>query len=109
MSVIGPLVVILSLAVAGAACGGEAGPADPKAPKTAAARARAEANPGDSPPPRAGKRWGGWRYRGAREECFFVVGRACFPDLARACAAAACKPDQRCNSDGAGPATVRCE
>ena len=25
-----------------------------------------------------GTKWGGWRYQGERQDCFFVVGRSCF-------------------------------
>jgi hypothetical protein len=80
-------------------------------PKThdAADRARAEAAASpDEPVPGDGKHWGGWRYQGARDDCFFVVGRRCFADQRKACAAAKCKSDE-CDVTGGGPATVSCK
>jgi len=75
----------------------------------AARRARAEAAAsGEEPVSGQGKHWGGWRYQGSRDDCFFVVGRACFDDEKRACAAARCK-SHRCKVEGGGPATVSCE
>jgi hypothetical protein len=55
-----------------------------------------------------GKRWGGWRYAGDRDDCFFLVGRKCYPTEAAACKAAKCGR-RKCDVDGAGPATVRCK
>ena len=55
----------------------------------------------------AGKQWGGWRYSGARDECYFLVGRKCFATEAAACKAAKCGR-KRCDTSGAGPATVTC-
>jgi hypothetical protein len=54
-----------------------------------------------------GKQWGGWRYSGSRDACFFVVGRRCFSSEAKACAAATCGT-KSCVADGGGPATIRC-
>lgn len=116
------LAVATALVIALAACGGK--PHVNRAPKaiadddTAAAdrpkthdaadRARAEAaeNP-DEPVSSQGKHWGGWRYQGSRDDCFFVVGRRCFADEKKACAAAKCKNDE-CEVTGGGPATVSC-
>jgi hypothetical protein len=55
----------------------------------------------------AGGRWGGWRYTGDRDECFFVVGRKCFKTETSACAAARCG-SRKCETSGGGPATVAC-
>jgi len=57
--------------------------------------------------PRQGKAWGGWRYAGSRDDCFFVVKRRCFASEDAACKAADCG-DRRCVGDGGGPVTVRC-
>ncbi|HTJ40550.1 MAG TPA: hypothetical protein VL463_00580 [Kofleriaceae bacterium] len=102
-----------------AACGGKthkhratsSGGADEQGPRThdAAARAKAEAEASpDDPVSGQGKHWGGWRYQGSRDDCFFVVGRRCFADEARACAAAKCKSGE-CELEGGGPATVVCK
>lgn len=90
------------------ASGGAA--AGPRAPRTAAERARAEkatAGEGDQVSG-AGKKWGGWRYQGSRDECFFLVKRKCYDKRAEACTAARCG-GKRCVVEGGGPATVRCE
>jgi hypothetical protein len=90
----------------------------PPGPKTAAERARAEraaaeqaAAEGsageDAPVSGDGKSWGGWRYQGRRDDCFFVVERDCFTTLAAACEATECKVG--CTSRGAGPAIVYCK
>jgi hypothetical protein len=54
-----------------------------------------------------GGKWGGWRYTGDRNDCFFVVGRRCFKSEAAACAAARCGK-QKCDVTGGGPAAVSC-
>jgi len=75
----------------------------------AARRARSEAEAsGEEPVSSQGKHWGGWRYQGSRDDCFFVVGRRCFDDEKQACAAARCR-SHRCKISGGGPATVTCE
>jgi len=83
--------------------------ADKPASHEAADRARAEAaaHPEDAVSD-DGKHWGGWRYKGDRDDCFFVVGRRCFTDEKQACAAAKCA-SKRCQLDGAGPAQVTCK
>jgi hypothetical protein len=93
----------------GAAASADADGVDRPTSHEAADRAHAEAaaNPED-PIPSEGKHWGGWRYQGNRDDCFFVVGRRCFTDEKKACAAAKCKSGE-CRIDGAGPATVSCD
>jgi hypothetical protein len=79
-------------------------------PKThdAADRARAEAEESpDAPVSSQGKHWGGWQYQGTRDDCFYVVGRRCFTDEKKACAAAKCKSGA-CDVVGGGPATITC-
>jgi hypothetical protein len=103
-------VVLLLLAVV--ACGGPSGPRGEG--KTAAERARNEHKAsGEEPVDDKGKQWGGWRYRGSRDECFYVVGRTCFTDVDDACKAAKCKNGKKgakaCKVTGGGPATVSCK
>jgi hypothetical protein len=96
------------LGMTAGACGESQSPAGPKAPRTAAERARAEHEAEEGKVPDKGKKWGGWRYQGSRDDCFFLVKRKCFTKRADACAAAKCgKKD--CVIEGGGPATVRCE
>jgi hypothetical protein len=54
------------------------------------------------------KKWGGWRYQGDRDDCFYVVGRKCFRTKKVACSAARCSPGS-CEIIGGGPATVQCK
>jgi hypothetical protein len=58
----------------------------------------------------AGKdEYGGWRWKGKRRDCFFVVGNKCFAELDAACTAAKCKKKKKtCRTEGGGPATVSC-
>lgn len=112
--------LLLSVTVV-AACGGKphrhraattaSADADDDRPKTHDAAARAKAEAAASPEESVsgdGKHWGGWRYQGSRDDCFFVVGRRCFTDEQRACAAAKCKGGE-CELHGGGPATVTCK
>jgi hypothetical protein len=55
-----------------------------------------------------GKSWGGWRWKGKRDDCFFVHGNQCFDQLAAACKAAGCGEDS-CTHDKAAPANVSCK
>jgi len=55
-----------------------------------------------------GKKWGGWKYQGPADDCFYVVKRRCFVELDDACAAARCGK-RECVTRGAGPASVVCE
>ncbi len=103
------LALALALGVA-SACGGEpATRKGSKKPESAGARARAEkAASNEDSVSGDGKKWGGWRYQGRRDDCFFLVKRRCFDARAEACAAARCGKKQ-CVVEGGGPATVRCE
>ncbi len=55
-----------------------------------------------------GKKWGGWRWKGKREDCFYVHKNQCFASLDDACRAAKCKKADCAHDDGA-PAKVSCE
>jgi len=86
------------------ACGGSTVSSDE--PQTAKEKQLREAKAaGDTS---AGK-WGGWRYQGDRNECFYVVGRRCFKNENAACQAAHCKSPKKCDIVGGGPATVGCK
>lgn len=96
--------VIVSLC----ACGGYG--SGPPGPRTAAERAAAEREAStEEAVSGEGKAWGGWRYQGARDDCFYVVERRCFTTLADACTAAACEDGHACTTTGAGPAVVACK
>jgi hypothetical protein len=55
-----------------------------------------------------GKKWGGWRWKGKREDCFYVHKNQCHASLEEACRAAKCKKADCVHDDGA-PAKVSCE
>jgi hypothetical protein len=95
------LVAALALALG---CGGD--PPRSGEPTTAKEKQRREAAAAGETTTSGGK-WGGWRYTGDRNECFFVVGRRCFKTQASACAAARCGA-KKCEITGGGPATVAC-
>ena len=79
--------------------------------ETAAERARREhAESEEGRMSDQGKKWGGWRYKGARDDCFYRVGRRCFVELEAACSAAKCKGKgvKACKVEGGGPAFVSC-
>jgi len=96
------------LFVAGLACAG-CGSDQPSAkePRTAKQKQLQEARRSGDVDATSSK-WGGWRYEGDRNDCFYVVGRKCFKTQKSACAAAACKAPTACTVEGGGPATVRC-
>jgi hypothetical protein len=85
-------------------CGG--GPPKSDEPATAKEKQLQEAQARGEVEPNGGK-WGGWRYTGDRDDCFFVVGRRCFKTEAAACAAARCGK-KKCEVTGGGPAAVSC-
>ena len=80
---------------------------DPDEPQTAAEKQRREAEKKGELDKDGGK-WGGWRYKGDRNDCFFVVGRVCYKTEKAACNAAKCKAAASCQVVGGGPATVSC-
>ena len=88
-------------------CAACAGPrTDSKEPQTAREKQLQEARAKGELDVPTGK-WGGWRYQGDRDDCFYVVGRRCFKTKKLACAAAHCALD-RCGVVGGGPASVKC-
>lgn len=103
------LAALAAAALAG--CGASEPPGTRRArDETAAERARREhAASGEAAAPGEGRSWGGWRYQGARDDCFYLVGRTCYAALDDACAAAGCGGDAaRCRTRGGGPALVSC-
>lgn len=96
------LLVLLSVGCAG--CGGSTSSNEPQTAKEKQlqeAKASGEASDG--------KKWGGWRYQGDRNDCFYVVGRKCFKTEKQACGAARCRAPKKCDVTGGGPATVACK
>lgn len=87
-------------------CGGSKQPVDPNEPTTAKEKQLREAE-AKGEADRSGGKWGGWRYTGDRNDCFYVVGRRCFKTEAAACSAARCGKS-KCEVTGGGPAAVAC-
>ena len=102
---------IVLLAACVAACGGADTNADE--PQTAREKQYDEAKANGELDGSGGRGWGGWRYQGDRNECFYVVGRRCFKSKKTACATACRVPVKTaaasmCTIDGGGPASVTC-
>lgn len=54
-----------------------------------------------------GKSWGGWRWKGKRDNCFYVLDNKCFETEALACTAAGCGAKKCLVKEGA-PSDVSC-
>lgn len=50
----------------------------------------------------------GWRWKGKREACMFLVGKQCFDKRVDACSTAGC-PGDSCQTSSAVPAQVTCK
>lgn len=56
-----------------------------------------------------GKQWGGWRWEGDRDNCYFLVKNTCHPTEEAACKDAGCD-EGKCKVDEEGaPAKVSCK
>ncbi len=94
--------LLIALLVAG--CGGSTSSSEPTTAKEKQRR-EAKANGEDVS---GSKSWGGWRYKGDRNACFYSVAGRCFKTEPAACAAAKCGK-KKCESSGGGPAIVSCK
>jgi hypothetical protein len=92
------------IALVALGCGGE--PPRSSDPQTAKEKQRREAAASGEAATPAGK-WGGWRYAGERDDCFYVVGKRCFKTEAKACGFAKCGK-RACETTGGGPVRVSC-
>ena len=102
---------VLVFALLATACGG--GSAQSDEPQTAREKLRREARAEDKDAggdDEGGSKTfgGGWRYKGDRDRCFFIVGAKCFKTEAAACSMAKCKAPKKCRAEGAAPAQVSC-
>ena len=89
------------------ACGGAQTVSDE--PQTAKEKQRREAKASGDDKPAGSRSWGGWRYKGDRNSCFFETNGKCFKTENAACQAARCAKPKKCNTSGAGPAQVSCK
>src|SRR5512135_2214970 len=88
------------------ACGGAQ--SDKNEPQTAKQKQLQEAKASGELDDTSTNKWAGWKYKGARKDCFYVLGRRCFKTEKAACHAARCKTGTKCSSVGGGPAQVSC-
>ena len=98
-----PCRIVLLALFALAACGGGGSEGGDSSSADSEARTRKE-----KPVPEQGKKWSGWRWKGKREDCFFLVENECHSSLDSACKAARCKKSS-CVHDESAPAKVSCE
>jgi hypothetical protein len=91
------LVVLLALF----ACGGGASESSDSSSGDDTARK-------EKPVAEQGKQWSGWRWKGKRDDCFFLVENECHATLAAACKAAGCGKSS-CVQDDSAPVKVSCE
>ena len=54
-----------------------------------------------------GKKWGGWRWKGKRDNCFFVTNNRCFDNEKAACKAAKCG-SKACLKKSGAPTKISC-
>ena len=102
---------MLAIATLVSACRTNGGSAkvDPDEPQTAKEKQLLEAKAKDEVDDGNAGKWGKWRYEGDRDDCFYVVGRKCFKTENAACQSLRCKLPKRCDTTGAGPATLSCK
>lgn len=99
-----PFGIALTALLALTACGGGGN----EGTRSSSADEDAAATRKEKPVPEEGKKWGGWRWKGRRQDCFFRVGNECHSTLEAACKAAGCGKSDCVQDDGA-PAKVSCE
>ena len=100
-----PVAALVTIALV--ACGGPQVASDE--PQTAKEKLAAEERASGDEKPKGSKSWGGWRYKGDRNSCFFETAGRCFKTENAACQAARCAKPKKCNTTGAGPAQVSCK
>lgn len=98
--------LVVALVVLGSGCGGPQTTDDE--PTTAKEKQEREAEAAGEKSPRS-KSWGGWRYKGDRNACFFIVGGKCHKTEKAACRSLRCKKPTTCTAVGAAPAQVSCK
>ncbi len=95
-----PLLAVVTLGCGGAKVSDE--PTTAKEKQRREARANGEETTGS-------KSWGGWRYKGDRNACFYSFNGRCFKTENAACQAARCGKPKKCATSGGGPALVACK
>lgn len=99
-----PILASLGLGCGGSQSAASDEPTTAKAKQLREAQASGEVDAGGA----RTRHWGGWRFKGSRDDCFFIVGAKCFKTDGAACQAARCAAPKRCTVVGAAPAQVSC-
>jgi hypothetical protein len=97
----------LSVACIGACGGSQATESDEKPSKKEHKKHR-EHPPDKEAVSEKGKSWGGWRWKGERDDCYFVHKNKCYDSKSRACEAAACG-SASCVVQSGAPSKVSCD
>jgi hypothetical protein len=103
------LVGPLSIGSAGACGGGQTGVSDEdRTDKTRKKKKHRKHAPDKEAISEDGKSWGGWRWKGDRDDCFYVFKNKCFESKSRACEAAKCGSGE-CSVKSGAPSKVTCK
>ena len=105
------LFLLLVFALPGCATGGAVSQSDGATSKKNKSTVRRQKKKDKYEPlSRKGKRWGGWRYRGKSDDCFYRHGRRCYKTEKKACAAAKCsRKNKECLLTSGAPRVAYCE
>lgn len=104
---LGAITLVLSLTTVPAGCGGDRASqaTEPESDEGETGKSGKAYTENKAP---KGKKWGGWRWKGKRDDCFFKYKNRCFSKQADACKAAKCKKDA-CVMDKSAPAKISCK
>jgi hypothetical protein len=107
--ILGSVILVMAFSLGPAACGG-GGSADSSEPTRQSDTSKGKGiDDGEEDVSGKDKEWGGWQWKGKRDDCFFVYDNRCYDDLDKACKKAGCaKNDKKCETVGGGPAEVKC-
>lgn len=102
------LALVLPLSIGfSTSCGGAQTKKEDVQTKKEDAKADPDEGKDKNPVSEKGKNWGGWRWKGKRDNCFYVQENKCFETEALACKAAACG-DKKCVVEEGAPSEVTC-
>jgi hypothetical protein len=99
------LALLILILILMGACGSSY-PAPDETQSKSRAPAEAAADGAESDPDSSGRK--SWRWKGTRDQCFYLVGNECFSDRDAACQAAGCAASD-CSTDSKAPASVSCD
>ena len=103
------MLVLLLLPCLVLACGGpQSSPGDSAEDRKSEKKTRRKHAPDKDAVSEDGKKWGGWRWKGKRDECYYVFKNRCYDTKAEACSAAKCGKQSCAVKEGA-PSKVSCK